>query len=117
MSTPTTDGRIAEWTPPADEPVFAGHFPGNPLLPGALLIDWAMERFNRHAGRAASHGEIRQAKFPSPARPGVRLTLACESAPNGRTRLTVTGHEPATDSRTVLELVLDAARPAGPGSA
>ena len=108
---------LAEWTPRQDEPVFAGHFPDNPLLPGALLIDWAMTTFNQHVGRPAAHGTIRQAKFPSPARPDVPLRLAYEPAPRDRTRLTITSHAPDAEADTVLELLVDAPPSADTGSA
>lgn len=117
MDTPRADEQLAEWTPQANEPVFAGHFPGNPLLPGALLIDWAVDTFNRRTGRTAGHGTIRQAKFPSPARPGVPLTLACAPAPRDRTRLTITSHAPGAEAGIVLELLVDAAPPADTGAA
>ncbi|HER34022.1 MAG: hypothetical protein JXJ30_10860 [Halothiobacillaceae bacterium] len=99
---------LAHWTPDAADPVFAGHFPGDPLLPGALMVDWAVTSFQTQLGSPAAPGAIRQAKFPSPARPGVPLVLTSETAPRGRTRLTVShadGHEP----RIVMELLIDAA--------
>lgn len=67
---------------PAD-PVFSGHFPGDPIVPGVLLT----EALAQAAGLAAAHAEsaelqsgfllsaIRSMKFPSPARPGERITL------------------------------------------
>ncbi|WP_028876776.1 3-hydroxyacyl-ACP dehydratase FabZ family protein [Teredinibacter turnerae] len=56
----------------AEHPCFAGHFPGNPLVPGALLLSWVAAYF-----QVASGGElvaIRNAKFLRPVRPGDQLT-------------------------------------------
>ena len=101
--------RLAEWTPQRDEPVFAGHFPGNPLLPGALLIDWAVDTLNRKMGWATGSRSIRQAKFLSPARPNESLVLACAVAPRGRHKLQVTARRPDGEATLILELLVEAA--------
>jgi 3-hydroxyacyl-[acyl-carrier-protein] dehydratase len=55
---------------PADHPSAAGHFPGNPIIPGALLLDAALEAMD-----VASLASIRSAKFLRPIRPGTALEL------------------------------------------
>jgi len=60
-----------------DDPMFAGHFPGNPIVPGVILT----EALAQVAGIAGNSGRgfllsaIRAMKFPSPARPGERVVL------------------------------------------
>jgi 3-hydroxymyristoyl/3-hydroxydecanoyl-(acyl carrier protein) dehydratase len=66
---------------PADHPSFAGHFPGQPLLPGVLLLSEVMEAAcadEALARRFADGASIQAAKFLSPVRPGARLSLALD---------------------------------------
>ncbi|HWQ40124.1 MAG TPA: AMP-binding protein [Burkholderiales bacterium] len=64
-----------EVTIAADHPALAGHFPGDPVVPGAVLLDEVVEALVRgfHESRAAL--EIVSAKFLRPVRPGERLHL------------------------------------------
>lgn len=61
----------------ADHPTAAGHFPGNPILPGALLLDTVVQAIT--SGTGAPHLTIQSAKFLRPVRPGDRLHIAWES--------------------------------------
>jgi 3-hydroxymyristoyl/3-hydroxydecanoyl-(acyl carrier protein) dehydratase len=60
---------------PADHPSAAGHFPGNPIIPGALLLDAALEAMGMTGGAV-----IRGAKFLRPVRPGTALELRWQAA-------------------------------------
>ena len=59
---------------PIDHATAAGHFPGNPIIPGALLLDEVV-----HAVGARAEGgnaiAIRAAKFFRPVRPGDSMRL------------------------------------------
>lgn len=84
----TEPGVLAECasTFDADDPLFAGHFPGNPLVPGVILT----EALAQTAGIAAASGypegdrplfllsAIRGMKFHRAARPGDRIILRAE---------------------------------------
>ncbi len=64
---------------PEDHPVFAGHFPGQPLVPGALLVSEVMEVMQRvpaMAARLGPHPTLAAVKFLSPVRPGARIDIA-----------------------------------------
>jgi 3-hydroxyacyl-[acyl-carrier-protein] dehydratase len=59
----------------ADHPAAEGHFPGNPIIPGAVLLAEALQAIGTHLGIALQPCRIRSAKFPSPVRPGARLAI------------------------------------------
>jgi 3-hydroxymyristoyl/3-hydroxydecanoyl-(acyl carrier protein) dehydratase len=61
----------------ADHPTAAGHFPGNPILPGALLLDSIVLTVSR--GTSAPSVAIQSAKFLRPVRPGDRLRVQWEN--------------------------------------
>ena len=54
----------------ADHPAGAGHFPGNPIVPGALLLAEVVRCIEQAEQKSYPACNIRNAKFLSPARPG-----------------------------------------------
>ena len=69
-----------------DHPAFAGHFPGQPLLPGVSLLAEALDALLDVPAMAALVGptpRIVSAKFLVPVRPGARLTIALDAGPRG----------------------------------
>jgi 3-hydroxymyristoyl/3-hydroxydecanoyl-(acyl carrier protein) dehydratase len=61
-----------------DHPAFAGHFPGNPIVPGVVLIDRALTEIARAAGVSMTAYRLSSVKFLSVVRPGEPLTLTFE---------------------------------------
>ena len=61
-----------------DDPLFAGHFPGNPIVPGVILTE-ALAQMAGIAGGGDNRqfllSAIRSMKFPSAARPGETISL------------------------------------------
>lgn len=59
----------------ADHPAIAGHFPGNPIVPGVVLLDHAVLELGAALGRRLVPTQVGTAKFLSPVRPGERVEV------------------------------------------
>ena len=59
---------------PRDLPCFAGHFPAMPLVPGALLLDWAIAEMMARWGVSVPIS-VKTCKFLQPVLPGDELHL------------------------------------------
>jgi 3-hydroxymyristoyl/3-hydroxydecanoyl-(acyl carrier protein) dehydratase len=77
---------------PADHAAFAGHFPGNPLVPGVVLLDETLHAVASARGVAPAALAVAAAKFLSAARPGEQLQLVIE--PGGNEQLDFRIHAP-----------------------
>ena len=94
----------------ANHPVFAGHFPGRPIVPGALLLDAVLHAAQQEL-RAAQHGQpdvpvtapfagpsdtpqiscqVASVKFLCPVQPGDTLVISCLGSPSGPTHFHIT---------------------------
>ena len=60
-----------------------GHFPGNPIIPGAVLLRDIVAAI---AGDTLRLREVRAAKFHHPVRPGDTLTVSWTEASGGDIR-------------------------------
>lgn len=78
---PRADGTWSVRVDPA-WPGFAGHFPGDPMVPAGLIVDWALAVLDRPA-------VVSRARFTAPVRPGdlvtlkrigLRIDIACRGA-------------------------------------
>jgi 3-hydroxyacyl-[acyl-carrier-protein] dehydratase len=71
---------------PVDHPAFAGHFPGDPLLPGVALLAEVLEAVLDVPALATLVGpapRIGAAKFLAPVRPGAALVLQLDAGARG----------------------------------
>ncbi len=91
----------------ASHPVFRGHFPGHPVLPGVCTLQLVRECLNRGTGRRFRYAAIRECKFLGMVVPqadelleiDIRLAddgpaakkLVCTVANNGKTALKLKG--------------------------
>ncbi|MBL8482995.1 MAG: AMP-binding protein [Rhodocyclaceae bacterium] len=58
---------------------FAGHFPGRPLLPGVVAVDWAIKLAAAHFDiPLTAFARLQAVKFTHPVRPGDELLLSLE---------------------------------------
>ncbi|HST31103.1 MAG TPA: 3-hydroxyacyl-ACP dehydratase FabZ family protein [Chthoniobacterales bacterium] len=65
---------------PSDDPMFAGHFPGDPLVPGVILTEALAQTAGiaahvENSGRRFLLSAIRHMKFLRPVRPGEKIIL------------------------------------------
>ena len=77
---------IACWT--ADNPILAGHFPGCPIVPGAIILEAAAQMAgagllagdpitrNIERGHVGMLGAVRKCSFKRPVQPGDKLHIA-----------------------------------------
>jgi 3-hydroxyacyl-[acyl-carrier-protein] dehydratase len=56
-------------------PVFAGHFPGAPIVPGVYMIEAARYLGERACGTALRIAAIEEAKFTASVRPGEEIVI------------------------------------------
>ncbi len=94
---PQPDGAtLQEFRFAADDPVFAGHFPGHPLLPGIFQIEMTRGLAESALGSTLIVRAVTKVKFLRPIIPGetVRVELKCTEKADTillRARLTVIG--------------------------
>jgi|SRR5665213_536530 len=73
---PQADGaNLFEFNFSADDPVFAGHFPNRPILPGIFQLEIARMAAEWIQNRPLAVQEIAKAKFQRPVLPGEILKL------------------------------------------
>ncbi|MBI4205606.1 MAG: hypothetical protein HY527_11325 [Betaproteobacteria bacterium] len=83
---------------PSDLRAARGHFPGNPIVPGALLLSETLRAIEESLGARLSPCRITFAKFVYPTRPGDRLLIEFSGPVAGVVRFSC-----AVGGRTVLK--------------
>lgn len=59
----------------ADHATAAGHFPGNPIIPGALLLAEVLRAIAQVENLQIATCNVKSAKFQHPARPGDTVVI------------------------------------------
>ena len=98
-----------------NEELFNGHFPGNPVMPGVLIVEAlaqtcavALLSLTEFKGKTAYFGGIKSAKFRKVVRPGdsLRLEVTLEKIRNnvglGKAIATVDGKKACTAELTFM---------------
>jgi 3-hydroxyacyl-[acyl-carrier-protein] dehydratase len=87
------DAFVATLTIPADLEILAGHFPGNPVLPGVCLLQLVLVAAEMHFSRGPLRLlQVGSAKFLAPVLPEQAVTIdgQCTPAENGRLAIRAT---------------------------
>lgn len=67
----------------AGHPTGVGHFPGNPIIPGALLLAEVLHCIEQTEGKRFSSCNVKAAKFLYPARPGDSVEIEYSRSAQG----------------------------------
>ena len=71
-----------------DHPASQGHFPGDPIIPGAVLLSETLRAIEARLGASFAPFRIASAKFLHPTRPGNRLVIEFSRAAPGEIQFT-----------------------------
>ncbi len=66
----------------ASHPSLAGHFPGNPIVPGVVILAEVLERIGESLGKSVMLSKVPSVKFHSPLRPNEPLQLTFDVLPD-----------------------------------
>ena len=66
---------------PSNHPCLAGHFPGNPIVPGVLLLEQVALAAAAWLGQALAIRQINNVKFLSPLRPDETMNIFLSGTP------------------------------------
>lgn len=111
------EAATAERMFPADEPFFAGHFPGNAVVPGVLLVEGLAQTLAYLALRQTGGGTMlltgmEVGKIRRPVRPGETVTYAVRLTRTRRQMVVAEGEITVGDDRVLTATLKGFAAPA-----
>jgi 3-hydroxymyristoyl/3-hydroxydecanoyl-(acyl carrier protein) dehydratase len=80
----TADGVEIDLMLPDDLFYFRGHFPGRPILPGVVQIDWAVRFADRYLNIGIGSAQNFQVKFTSIIEPEQPVTMVLQRSADGK---------------------------------
>ncbi len=89
MTEPGTAPFEARIDIPVDHPCFPGHFPGQPILPGVLLLERVMSLAQTSLGRSHNECTVYNIKFLAAVVPGDVLDVQLASTNSNEYKFTV----------------------------
>ena len=97
---------IGERTFPASEPFFAGHFPGNPIVPGVILVEGLAQTLawlalTKTVGGTVLLTGVDGCKIRRPVRPGETVTYRVAVARSRRNMVVAEGEVTVGDERVL----------------
>lgn len=84
----------------AEHPALAGHFPGNPIVPGVLMLARVLRAAETALGARVS--AVREAKFHAPLRPDEGFDIELERANAEEVRFRVVRGETRIAAGTLM---------------
>jgi len=85
-----------------DHPAFAGHFPGQPIVPGVVLLDLVVQSLALRIGANPAHWRLSSTKFLSTVAPGDPLCVLCSLRSGSRLGFDIVSGERKVASGSLL---------------
>jgi 3-hydroxyacyl-[acyl-carrier-protein] dehydratase len=72
-----------------DHPALPGHFPGNPVVPGAMLLSQVLHAVQEECGMQVKISAMPAVKFHAALRPAEKFEIELQALGEGRMKFTV----------------------------